>query len=176
MSQTASMSDNTFCDSDDDKSLCMDTFVCFLTTKTTMEGLFCRSYTRHQPVTASMSDNSFCDSDDDKSLCMDTFMCFLTTKKTMEGLFCCSYMRHQPVNRRQMTRARTLEKTMMEVIRVTRTVLGSETQTGKYIFCLYSFSCDFLYNFMCDHSWSLHGYALRMCCIEEVQQIKEKRV
>ena len=41
-----------------------------------------------------------------------------------------------------MTHAQTLEKLMMEVIRVTRTVLGSVTRTGNYIVYLYSFSCD----------------------------------
>ena len=65
-------------------------------------------------------------------------VCFLTTKKTMETLF------SRSVNCRQMTRAQTLEKIMVEVIRVTRTVLASVTWTGKYIFFLYSFGCDFL--------------------------------
>ena len=43
----------------------------------------------------------------------------------------------------QETRVQALEKIMIEVIRVTWTALGSGTRTGKYIFCVYSFSCDF---------------------------------
>ena len=41
------MSGNSFRDSDDDESLGLDASVCFLSTKKTMEGISCRSHTRH---------------------------------------------------------------------------------------------------------------------------------
>ena len=65
---------------------------------------------------------------------------------------------------------------MMEVIRVTRRALGSVTRTGKYIFCLYSFSCEFLVQlcvFVCGHCLAMLGGVECVCC-KEVPHIKRK--
>ena len=78
----------------------------------------------------------------------------------------------------QMTRAQTLEKVMIEVIRVTGTALGSVAWAGKYIYCLYSFSCDFLvqlYVFVRGHCMAMLRGVECVCC-EEALQIKDKRV
>ena len=94
------------------------------------------------------------------------YFCVFSDYKENDGNIIWLFI-YAPVNHRQMTCAQTLEKIMMEAIRVTRTVLASGTRTGKYIVCLYSFSCDFLVQL---HVWSF--VVTEWLCSENVFALK----